>query len=87
LTFNINDKNVLWRDMCKTTSTNLTDSYLKSILTFLMCDNEKYSEIIVRLIEIKSFNLSNFSIFYRTIKISLLPTDYVLRAYIYQIRL
>lgn len=42
------DKTSLWREMCFSLRTQLTDAYLKAIFTFLTCDNENFSEILVR---------------------------------------
>lgn len=41
------DKNPLWKEMCLNFKHQLTDSYLKAIFTFLTCDNDSYSEILV----------------------------------------
>ncbi len=41
------DTNSLWREMCQSIKSQLSDPYLKAIFTFLTSDSESYSEIIV----------------------------------------
>lgn len=41
------DTNSLWREMCQSIKSQLSDPYLKAIFTFLTSDSENYSEIIV----------------------------------------
>lgn len=40
------DRSTLWRESCQSLKANLSDSYLKAIFTFLITDNENYSEIL-----------------------------------------
>ena len=59
------DKNLLWKEMCLNFRHQLTDSYLKAIFTFLTCDNDSYSEILV--IMTNNCNFYIIKIFFRMI--------------------
>ena len=42
------DKNTLWLEMCSSLKAKLSDPYLSAMFSFLTCEDEKYTEILVR---------------------------------------
>lgn len=41
------DKNSLWREMCQNLRSQISGPYLKAIFTFLTCESDNFSDILV----------------------------------------